>query len=349
MKNLVRKCVARMKPYVPGEQPRAGGFIKLNTNECPYPPAPAVLEALRRAANPTVKLYPDPVCLELRREIARRIKTSPDDILVTNGSDEALRLIFHAFLNPREAFATLEPTYTLYETLGAMFDAKHLRYPVKNDFSFPEEIASTRAKLIIIANPNPPVGTCYPPALLARLCDAAKSAIVVIDEAYVDFAEANCLSLLRRSSNLIIARSFSKSFALAGMRVGYCVSSPRIMEALFKIKDSYNVSRLSQIAGLAAVRAQSYYRRIIREIKKSRESLVQALRRMGMRVPPSQANFIFALHPRARELYEALKRRKILVRYFDAPGLRNGIRISIGTAAQNRRLVSEIKRIIEDR
>ncbi len=345
-----RKHIEELKPYVPGEQPQQGEWIKLNTNENPYPPSPEVLRRIKNQLEKRVRLYPDPLFKNLRRAAARRWKVSEDDIFVGNGSDEVLRLLFQSYLTPGDSVAALFPTYTLYETLADIFDARMIYYETHRDLRIPSAFFSSMShRIMCIANPNPPTGTFYEPVLLRRICKVNSKSLILIDEAYVDFAPRNALELIREFDNVVIVRTFSKSPGLAGLRIGFGIAKNTIISTLYKIKDSYNVNFIAQIAATAALDDTQYYRDVIKKIKASRRKLSRQLRNLGFDVPDSAANFVFAQwHENAQWIYEELKRRKILVRYFDHPLLRNGLRISIGKESDNDILISSLKGIIKD-
>lgn len=336
-----RPFLDALASYVPGEQPREGGFIKLNTNEFPYPAPPQVTEAIRREAADSVRVYPDPSCSALRAALAQRWGVSPDMVLVGNGSDEILRLLAHGFLERGRRMAVVLPTYTLYEVLAAQFEAQVDIHPLINGADLPESLFNDPWDACFLAVPNPPLGTLFPVEDLKRL--AARDGLLVLDGAYVDFAPAyNPLEVLESSPNVVLTGTFSKSFGLAGMRVGFMIAHPELIALMHKLRDSYNVNCVSQAAALGALAAADYYRQRCDELIASRESLSGELAARGFKVPPSHGNFIFARHPQAAALYQALKERKILVRYFTHSGLEGGVRITIGTPEENRALLAAI-------
>ena len=324
-----------MRGYVPGEQPQEEGYIKLNTNENPYPPSPRVLAALRKALAPTLRLYPEPLSDSLRAVAASVYGVKVENIIVGNGSDELLSMLMRSVvgLGDRVAYAT--PTYSLYETLIEIQDgvAATVDYPA--DFSVPDALAAQKAALTFLCNPNSPSGTLVSLQEIDRLARAV-SGILVVDEAYVDFADsegASVLPLIGRLPNLVVLRTFSKSFSLAGMRVGVAFAPEQIIEGMMKVKDSYNVNRLSLVAATAALQDLPWMARNVKRIQRSRRQLIAGIRKLGFQVLPSQSNFVLARKPgkNLKEAYETLKRQKILVRYFDAPGLRDCLRITVGT------------------
>jgi len=330
---MFRRIVEAMEGYVPGEQPRDRRYVKLNTNENPYPPSPQVLEALHDAVAENLRLYPRPMADELRERAARLYRLQPENVLVGNGSDELLAIVMRACVDPASRVAYPVPTYSLYDTLVSIHGGQAVHVPFPPDFSLPEALLETDAKLVIVCNPNSPSGTLVPPESFRALLERRPSRLVVADEAYVDFADANCLDLLREHRNLVVLRTLSKSYSLAGLRIGLALGAERVIEALAKVKDSYNVNRLSIVAGAAALRDPRWMEGNVRRIRRSRDALTRRLVEMGFEVPPSQANFVLARRP-GQDLgpvYEGLKRRGVLVRHFPTPDLRDALRITVGT------------------
>ncbi len=328
----VRPAVRSLEGYVPGEQPRDGGFIKLNTNENPYPPSPKVIEALRHACGEGLRLYPDSLAWELRSAAATRYGFAPEEILAGNGSDDLLAMIVRACLGRGDAVCYPTPTYTLYDTLVSIQEARALTFPFPADFTLPEGLAEAGAKVTFICNPNSPSGTWVPIEEIESLAKRC-SGLVVVDEAYVDFAPASALSLAKTYPNVLVLRSFSKSFSLAGMRLGLAFGSREMIEVLAKVKDSYNVSRLALIAGVKALEDYQWMERNVERIRRTREKLLRGLERLGYAVLPSHANFVMARRP-GRDLgglVENLKERRLLVRHFPLEGLRDAVRITVGT------------------
>jgi histidinol-phosphate aminotransferase len=343
---MFREAIEKMAAYQPGEQPRPGErLIKLNTNENPYPPSPRVRRAVVRAATDSLRLYPAPRADDFIASASKLYGVREDMILAGNGSDELLAMIFRATLGPGDTVAYPVPTYSLYDTLASIQEARVLRFPVNRDFSIPlDQLAESRANLTIVCSPNSPSGILTPTAKLAKLARALKDRLLVLDEAYVDFAAENAIGLLRRFPNVVILRTLSKSFSLAGMRLGLCFTRPAIVEELMKVKDSYNLSRIALAAGAAALNDAAWMRRNVERVKQTRETGIARLRKMGFEVPESSANFVLArraghdLEPMVR----AIRKRGILVRYFPTPMLRDSIRISIGTPAEMNALFNAI-------
>ena len=333
--SIIRPNIERMSAYQPGEQPQDGGWIKLNTNENPYPPSPKVLEALRAHIGPEVRLYPDPMATLVREAVSKTYGVPVDWVLVGNGSDDLLTIVTRTFVDPGEKIVFPAPTYSLYCTLAEIQDAKYVEIPFPDDFSLPAGLAEAGGKLTILSNPNSPSATLVPRRQVEELARKVKG-VLVVDEAYVDFAEENCLDLPKRLENVVVLRTLSKSFNLCGLRVGFAVARPELIGHMVKVKDSYNVNRLGIYAGAAALDDIAYMRGNAEKIKATRARLSSEMNKMGFRVYPSQANFIMACIAAkpgrsAREIYLKLKQRKILVRYFSAPRLKDCLRISVGT------------------
>jgi len=323
-------------PYVPGEQPAAGRrVIKLNTNENPYPPSPAVREALREAVEGELRLYPDPTARHVRERVGALTGHPADGILVGNGSDELIGLLVRATVDPGGIVAYPTPTYSLYETVVALHGARSVEVPYPDDWGLPiDALLEADAGLIFVCNPNSPSGTLAPREDLEALASRHRG-VLVVDEAYVDFADADALPLLARFSNVVILRTLSKSYALAGLRVGAALGNPTLIGALGTLKDSYNVNRLTQVAASAALSDEAYVQAATDRIRRTRDRLAEALRGLGYLVPPSEANFVLA---EGREdqapVAAALAERGILVRHFATPRLRNALRITVGTDAE---------------
>lgn len=346
MSEYFRSNIAALAGYTPGEQPRDPGIIKLNTNENPYPPSPRVFAALRKAVNPALRLYPEPLSATLRSTAASVYGVRAENILAGNGSDEILSMLLRCFVGPGERVAFPVPTYSLYDTLVEIQDGVAARVDFPPDFSLPESLAEQRAALTFLCNPNAPSGTLVSLTEVEKLaCSVA--GILVVDEAYVDFAAsegASSLPLIRHLPNLVVLRTFSKSFSLAGMRIGLAFASEDLVAGMMKVKDSYNLNRLSMVAANAALQDLPWMTRNARRIQQSRKKLSTALARMGYLVHPSHANFVLARKrgENLKPVYEDLKRRKILVRYFDTPGLQDCLRITVGAPKEVQALLKEL-------
>jgi histidinol-phosphate aminotransferase len=340
---LIRPVVQALEAYKPGEQPQDKKYIKLNTNENPYPPSPRVLAALHDAANADLRLYPDPVANRLRDRAAEVYGVGRDQILVGNGSDELLTLIMRACVGANDAVVYPFPTYSLYDTLVTVQEGRPIHVPYGPDFSLPGGIAEHGGRVTFICHPNSPSGTAIP---LDRLEDLAASVagLLVVDEAYVDFADHSAMPLIDRFDNVLVLRTFSKSFSLAGMRVGLAFGPSALIEQIAKVKDSYNVNRLSIVAAAAALDDYEWMQANVGRIRSTRERLTAEMRRRGFDVLPSQANFLLARRPGEvlEDLYLRIRARGVLVRYFAVPELRDALRISIGTDEETDALLAAL-------
>lgn len=342
-----RDNIAGLDPYQPGFQPKGGGFVKLNTNENPYPPSPRAATAVREIAADLLRRYPDPTADRLRETIADVYGLPIERIIAGNGSDELLSIALRCFAGPGDLVAYPTPSYSLYGVLARIQGAEAVEYALDEEFGLPEDFFKAPASIKLIASPNSPTGTVYPPETIRRLLEES-SGVVLVDEAYVDFAEESCLPLLLDYPNLLITRTCSKSYSLAGGRVGYGFASEEIISGMMKVKDSYNLNALSAAAAAAALADQEYFRKTTIRIKAERFRLEKTLTGLGFRIFPSGANFILCRPPagKAEELYRALGERKILVRWFDTPRLRESLRISIGTREEMDLLTGGIRQII---
>src|SRR5262245_47094809 len=347
MSRYFRSHIAQMEGYVPGEQPQGGGFIKLNTNENPYPPSPQVKRALLEAVTDRLRLYPDPVATRFREVAARLHGVAPEMILAGNGSDDLLTIITRSFVGSGDLAAYPTPSYLLYSTLIHLQDGRELVVPFSADWSLDvDDFVEPDLKLAYLANPNSPSGTSLSRAEVARLAERLPCPLVV-DEAYADFAAEHCIPLVHDHPNVIVTRSFSKGYSLAGIRLGYLVARAEVVADLMKVKDSYNCDALSIAAGTAAIVDQDYLRQTRSRILATRHRLTQALRELGYSVPDSQANFVWATGgPPAPEVFQTLKGQNILVRLMSYPGFPSGLRISIGTDAEIDHLLDVMRRAI---
>lgn len=336
---LVRPDIAALAGYVPGEQPQGGKWIKLNTNENPYAPSSAVARALAAtAAGRTLAKYPDPLATVFRLRAAEVLGVDPDWILCGNGSDDLLTILVRTFVGAGECLRMPYPSYILYRTLagiqGAVCDEFHYErdWSLGDGFAAPQSAAGHDVKLAIIANPNSPSGTLLSPARIRDLTDRLSCALVV-DEAYGDFSDAHCLDLVKDNERVIVTRSFSKSYALAGLRFGFAVAQPHVIEQLLKVKDSYNCDALSIAAATAAIDDQAWLADNRAKIVATRRRLTDALRSLGYDALESQANFVWCTHPERphKPVYEALKKQGILIRYMNYAGWGDGLRITVGT------------------
>jgi histidinol-phosphate aminotransferase len=319
---------------VPGEQPAPGRrVVKLNTNENPYPPSPRVLEALGAALNERLRLYPDPEAHGLRARAAVVYGVPLDHVLAGNGSDECLALLMRAIVDPGDRVAFPVPTYSLYETLVAVQGGTAVRVPWPGDFALPAAaLVEARARLTFLCNPNSPSGTLVPTALVEDLARRIEG-VLVVDEAYVDFARESAMALVTRYPNVVVLRTFSKSFSLAGLRIGLAFGTPELLAGLRTVKDSYNLDRLALVAAEAALDDLDHMRANVARVRTTRVRLEKALAGLGFTVLPSEANFVLARRPGSDlgPLARALAARDILVRHFPAPEVRDALRITVGT------------------
>ena len=348
----IAKHVRRLEGYVPGEQPKSKSVVKLNTNENPYPPSPKCAEVLKRFDLDRLRRYPDPDCTALRETLAKLNGAKPEQIFVGNGSDEILALAAKTFVEDDETIGSLDPSYSLYKTLAAIRNIKwvgeDMRRETKDATSHVSRLASSNVSLFLWTNPNAPTGEFAEPKAIAAFAKRFPG-VVIIDEAYADFARTNCMALAtaKANRNVIVMRTFSKSYSLAGLRVGYCVGPKDLIDALYKMKDSYNVDALAQAVALAAAKDQRWMRANVARVVKTRAALAAALESRGWDVIPSESNFLFARPAgiRAADLFDALRRRNIFVRYFKGPKTGDRLRITIGTDVQTKKLLKAIDEI----
>jgi histidinol-phosphate aminotransferase len=335
--------IDQMAGYVPGEQPRDGGFIKLNTNENPYPPSPRVFEAIAGALTDRLRLYPDPVGTVLRQVAANLHGVEPDMILAGNGSDDLLTIVTRAFAGPGDLIAYPTPSYILYRTLAEIQGARSAEVPFEVDWSLdPAGFSKLKPRLAFIANPNSPSGTALTADRLGAIA-AGLDCPLVVDEAYVNFADGDAVGLIKDHPNVIILRTLSKGYSLAGLRLGYLIARPEIVHGLIKVKDSYNCDTLSLVGGAAALEDREYLASTTAKIRATRDRLSDAMLGLGYEVPESHANFVWCTGgPPAPATYEALKARKILVRLMRYPGQPDGLRITVGTDAEIDRLLEAL-------
>ncbi len=334
MNTRIRASVQAMTPYVPGEQPKLPDIVKLNTNENPYPPSPTVAKALAEVDAADLRLYPDPGCNALRASLAALHGCGTEQILVANGSDEALRLCADAFVENEGTIGYFEPSYSLYPVLAAMRGVPSIPVDIWPELTWrmPPDYA---VSLFYLTNPNAPTGMLFDKAAVRAFCGRFPG-VVLIDEAYVDFAREDCLDLALSLPNVLVCRTLSKSYSLAGLRLGYLVGSSVLIGAVQKLKDSYNIDRLAQTVALAAVGDQAWKRGNVRRIQTTRCRLTAALRGMGWKVCDSETNFLWtipACRP-ARAVFESLRRRSIIVRHWPGPRIGDYVRITIGTDEQ---------------
>ncbi|MGA2749280.1 MAG: histidinol-phosphate transaminase [Verrucomicrobiota bacterium] len=352
--SLIRPLVRALHPYVPGEQPKIRGLIKLNTNENPYPPSPKVLAAVKAAVDGRLRLYPNPTAEALRQKLSRFHACAPGNIIVGNGSDELLALATRAFVEPGKTVQFFTPSYSLYPVLAQIHGARPRAVPLAENFALPSVAAlragrawDFRAALTFVTTPNAPTGCGYGTRQLDQLCRAQKG-VVILDETYVDFARENALALALRHPHVIVARTFSKAYSLCFLRVGYFVGHPSLIGALQKIRDSYNVNGLGQVAAAATLADLPYYRRNFKRIIATRQRLSRQLAALGFDVLPSQANFIFVHPPRfpAQAWLQKLRDERVLVRWFGAAETKHFLRVTIGTDSEADALLQAARLIL---
>jgi histidinol-phosphate aminotransferase len=344
--SFVRANVRALQGYAPGEQPSLGErVVKLNTNENPFPPSERVMKAVREIESEVLRRYPSPTADAFRAAAGKLLGVSPDMILCGNGSDDILTIATRTFVPPGGTLAHPDPTYSLYPILAQLEQASTAPVPWEKDWSLPiDALVATQASAIYLANPNAPSGTFVSPMKVAELARRFPGALLV-DEAYADFADDNCLALVREHPNVIISRTMSKAYSLAGLRFGFAVAQPHVIAQMMKVKDSYNCDAISTLAAAAAIADQDHAKRGWDHIRAERQRVSSELTQLGWTVLPSQANFILASVPngKGRAAYLGLKEQGILVRFFDLPGLTDKIRITIGTSQENNALLGGIK------
>lgn len=350
----VRQDILEMKGYVSGEQPAAGKYIKLNTNENPFPPSNKVVDAIHDAASIGLNIYPDAVSNSFRLAASQSLSNptfsiQPENILCGNGSDDILTILTRTFVSPGDFIRIPYPSYVLYKTLAAIQGATTEEIQFNDNWTLPDSFSANDQKLSLafLPNPNSPSGTTIPNETLGKLASQLDCPLV-IDEAYVDFAESNALELVQTHDNVIVTRTLSKSYGLAGLRFGFCVAHASIIEQMLKVKDSYNCDALSIAGATAAICDSRWLDDNRSKIKELRSELDSELQRMGFQTTPSQANFVWCRHPDhdSKTIYEKLKQNHILIRYMDYPDWGDGLRISVGTANQISALVTILESII---
>lgn len=353
MSRFLSPRFSSLEAYVPGEQPQDRKYIKLNTNESPYPPSPRVIEAINSREVSDLRLYSDPDTRELTRAIAESLGTRTECVYTANGSDDILNFSFMAFCGPEKGAAFPDISYGFYEVYGRLYGLDCLKVPLRDDFSIDPEAYYGLGRTVVIANPNAPTGLCLSREQVRGIVEHNPGDIVLIDEAYVDFGGESCVPLTQEYDNLIVVQTFSKSRSLAGARLGFAVADPALIADLNRIKFSTNpycINRLSLLAGAAAVRDTEYFRQNCEKIMRTREETAQALSKLGFQTLPSCANFIFTRKPGVSGalLYEKLRERGILVRRWDKQRISDHLRITIGLPEDMQKMLAEIKNILEE-
>jgi len=355
LQKLIKTHLKDFEAYEPGEQPRSGGWVKLNTNENPYPPIPEILNDIKNAVGDRIKLYPDPLAIKLRKKFVNlylKDFDTVDDIdyiFVGNGTDDILEVIFKLFIEPGDNVIYFDPSYGMYKTLTELYGGNCIEVPLGMNFSFPDDAFKVEGKLFIINSPNNPTGQSFNNHSIQKTCESFPR-VVVVDETYADFSKKTALPLLKKINNLVITRSFSKSFSLASLRIGLAIANKKLISLMNRVKLPYNVNYLAQIAAISCiVNKEKVYRnneKIISERKRLRNQLKKYPK---ISVFPSDSNFVlikFEDKSPAIKIFENLKQKKILVRYFDKPSLAEYIRISIGTREQNNKFLHEFEKFV---
>ncbi|MFN2463755.1 MAG: histidinol-phosphate transaminase [Candidatus Dormibacteria bacterium] len=343
MSRFRKPSLAAFEPYVPGTQPADGeNWVKLNTNESPFPPAPGVREAVGGAID-RLPLYPDPAQADFREAVSEALDVAPEMVVGGNGADEVLAMALRAFVPAGGRAAFLEPSYTLVPKLCSIYEVEGEEHPFAPGYGLPQGFVDSTAPLKFLTNPNSPTGTVQPLDDIAALCRAS-SGVVLVDEAYVDFAPTSALEILGEHENLLLVRSMSKSYGLAGLRVGFALGAAALVADLWAVKDICNLGRLPLAAAAAAMRDRPYWKSCVDGTIRNRRLLSEELISRGWEVLPSGANFIFAAPPTpAEEVFERLRRKRVLVRHFPRPSIRHALRISIGTTEECRALLTALE------
>ena len=336
MKMKWEENVRRVVPYVPGEQPEGSRLVKLNTNECPYPASPRVVEALRAVEADSLRLYPDPETGELRQVLADRYRVKKEQVFVGVGSDDVLANAFLAFFNSEKPLLFPDITYSFYDVWAELFGINYERVPLNDELRIVAEDYRRENGGIIFPNPNAPTGIFEELSVVREILEANRDVVVIVDEAYVDFGGVSALPLLEEYDNLLVVQTFSKSRAMAGARIGFAIGNEKLIGYLNDVKfsfNSYTMSRPAIAMGVACVKDDAYFREIVEKVVNTRERTKAELRKLGFSFPDSRANFLFATHERipAKELFEACRAEQIYVRYFAKERIDNYLRISIGT------------------
>lgn len=353
MSKFLKKCYSGLKSYVPGEQPKDGEYIKLNTNESPFPPSKGVINAVNSEEVKKLRLYSDPTGSSLKEKIAELYGVKSENVYLANGSDDILNFSFMAFSGESGEAVYPQISYGFYKVYAALYGIKAEEIPLKEDFSIDYKDYLYKNKFTVIANPNAPTGLTLSLSEIEEIVKTDKENVVVIDEAYIDFGGESAVPLTEKYDNLLISMTFSKSRCMAGARLGFAIGNKELIRDLELIKYStnpYNINRLTLIAGEAAIIDNSYYAEKCREIIKNREYTAKELKRLGFKLTDSKANFVFAESDKidGETLYKKLKDRKILVRHFSTPKIKNYNRITVGTKEQMEALIKNVSEILEE-
>ena len=353
MSRFFSEKYSTLVPYTPGEQPQDRKYVKLNTNESPFPPSKAVAEAVEKEAG-KLQLYSDPECVALRKKAAEVFGVNDDEIIMTNGSDEVLNFAFMAFADENNPLLFADITYGFYPVFAELNHIPYTEIPLKEDFSLDPADYTAVGKTVVIANPNAPTGLCLSLDVIEEVVKSNPDNVVIVDEAYIDFGGVSAVGLTKKYDNLLVTGTFSKSRSMAGARLGFGIGNAKLIADLNTVKYStnpYNVNRLTAVAGIAALEDNGYYMDNCKIIQENREWTTAELEKLGFTVLPSTANFIFAKSDRigGEELYLTLKERGILIRHFTKERICDYNRITIGTAEQMKLFIDAVKKILEER
>lgn len=343
--------VKTLEPYVPGEQPKDKKYIKLNTNENPYGPSKRVIEAIEKASNEELKLYPDPTCSDLNKEIAKYYGLNENEVFIGNGSDEILAFSFMTFFQKGRKVLFPDVSYTFYNVYAEMFNLDYELIKLDNDFNIPLEDFNRHNGGIIFPNPNAPTGKYIEPNEIIKVIEKNTDSVVIVDEAYVDFGGQSMVDYVKNYPNLLVIQTFSKSRSLAGLRVGFAMGNKELIEGLNRVKNSFNsytIDRLALIGAREAIKDENYFKDTINKIIKTREETIIKLKDLNFKVLDSKANFIFAKHNKVKGkyLYEELKNNGVLVRHFNKDRIEDFLRITIGTDEEMNILIEKLKKIL---
>lgn len=358
MSRYWNSLVAKLDPYVPGEQPRIQNLIKLNTNEHPYGPSPKVIEAIKAHTNDSLRLYPDPTALELRQAIGKRFHLSPEQVFVGNGSDEVLAHVFHALLKHEAPILFPDITYSFYPVYCGLYEIQFKTVPLDHDLKIRVEDylhlgGHSKIGGIIFPNPNAPTGAAHSLESVEKIIATNQDVVVVVDEAYVDFGAQSAVSLIDKYPNLLVVHTLSKSRSLAGLRVGYAMGHTDLIQGLDRVKNSFNsypLDRLALAGATAAIEDQPYFEKTRDAVIRTRDVMTKDLEQLGFEVLPSSANFIFAKHP-ARDgakLAVSLREKNIIVRHFKSDRIDQYLRITVGTDDECSKLLDACKSILSE-
>lgn len=351
MSKYWNNTVKNLQPYVPGEQPKDMKYIKLNTNESPYPPSPKVLEAISKGNNGTLKLYPDPNVDDLRETVAKYYGIDKDEVFVGNGSDEVLAFSFMTFFSSEKKILFPDITYSFYKVYAKLLNLKTEIVPLDEEFNIPIEKLCKNSGGVVLANPNAPTSKVVSVDDIKSILESNRDSVVIVDEAYIDFGGTSVVDLIKDYENLLVVQTLSKSRALAGLRVGFAFGSKELIEGLNRLKNSinsYTIDRIAIAGAIAAFEDEAYFKELTSKIINTREETIVKLRDIGFKVMDSKANFVFVSHEKmkAEEIFKELRKKGILVRYFNEPRINNFLRITIGTDDEMKILIEELKNIL---